>query len=189
MNSSFFDSASKQTGLTSHTWSLPRALLVAAVVVTVILLDQVTKQLSLTSFQPGEIRPVIDNLFNLTLSFNRGAAFGLWSGLDGGLREVVLAATILLALLVVGFLLTRPYYQSKIAQAALAAILGGAIGNVIDRLIYGAVIDFLDFYVGSYHWPAFNIADSAICIGVGLLLFLPKAESATTSQAAPNASK
>jgi signal peptidase II len=115
-------------------------------------------------------------VFNLTLSFNRGAAFGLWSGLESGWREIVLASTILLALGVVGFLLTRPYYQSKVTQIALAAILGGAIGNVIDRFIYGAVVDFLDFYLGSYHWPAFNIADSAICIGVGLLLFLPKAE-------------
>jgi signal peptidase II len=82
-------------------------------------------------------------LFNLTLSFNRGAAFGLWSGLESGWREVVLATTILLALCVVGFLLTRPYYQARTAQIALAAILGGAVGNVIDRFIYGAVIDFI----------------------------------------------
>ncbi len=136
--------------------------------------DQITKQLALTSFQPGEVRPIIDGLFNLTLSFNRGAAFGLWSGLESGWREVVLTITILLALSVVGFLLTRPYYHSRLAQIALAGILGGAIGNVIDRFVYGAVIDFLDFYLGSYHWPAFNIADSAICVGVGLLLILPK---------------
>jgi signal peptidase II len=146
------------------------------VAIGVVALDQVTKQLALSAFQPGEVQQVIDGVFNLTLSFNRGAAFGLWSGLESGWREIVLASTILLALGVVGFLLTRPYYQSKVTQIALAAILGGAIGNVIDRFIYGAVVDFLDFYLGSYHWPAFNIADSAICIGVGLLLFLPKAE-------------
>jgi signal peptidase II len=81
-----------------------------------------------------------------------------------------------MALALVIFLLTRPYYQSLLAQSALASILGGALGNVIDRFLYGAVVDFLDFYIGTSHWPAFNIADSAICVGVGLLLFLPKPE-------------
>lgn len=174
-------------GDTPPSWCLPHTTLVALVTSIVIASDQITKQLALSSFQPGELRPVIDGLFNLTLSFNRGAAFGLWTGLSNGWRELVLGSTILLALGVVGFLLTRPYYQSKLAQTALAAILGGAIGNVIDRFMYGAVIDFLDFFIGSYHWPAFNIADSAICIGVGLLLLLPKAEAATApSSAAEN---
>jgi signal peptidase II len=94
--------------------------------------------------------------------------------LESGWREGVLASTIVFALVVVGALLTRPYYQGIIHQIALAAILGGAVGNVIDRFIYGAVIDFLDFYWGSYHWPAFNIADSAICIGVFTLVLLPR---------------
>jgi len=155
---------------------LPYALLVLLVVTIVVALDQFTKRMALASFHPGEIRPVIDGLFNLTLSFNTGAAFGLWTGLASGWREVVLALTILMALTLVIFLLTRPYYQSFLAQSALAAILGGAVGNVIDRFLYGAVVDFLDFYIGTSHWPAFNIADSAICVGVGLLLFLPKPE-------------
>jgi signal peptidase II len=116
-------------------------------------------------------------MFNLTLSFNTGAAFGLWTGLANGWREIVLGLTILMAMALVVFLLTRPYYQTLLAQTALALILGGAIGNVIDRCIYGAVVDFLDFYIGASHWPAFNVADSAICIGVGLLLFLPKQDS------------
>jgi signal peptidase II len=136
-------------------------------------LDQISKRLVLSSFQPGEIRPVIDGLFNLTLTFNRGAAFGLWSGLSSGWREVVLALTILLALAVVAFLMTRSHYQTLVAQTSLAAILGGAIGNVVDRVKFGAVVDFLDFYLGTYHWPAFNVADSAICIGVALLILLP----------------
>lgn len=159
---------------TVFTWSLRNAVTVMAVAISVIGADQISKQLALSSFNPGELRPVIDNFFNLTLSFNRGAAFGLWAGLDSGWREGVLAITIILALLVVGALLTRPYYQSIIAQIALAAILGGALGNVIDRVVYGAVIDFLDFYLGSYHWPAFNVADSAICVGVLSLVLLPK---------------
>lgn len=136
-----------------------------------VLLDQVTKSLILGAFQPGEIRTVIDGLFNLTLTYNRGAAFGLWSGLSAGVREAVLALTIAIALLVVAHLLTRPYYQSLLARTSLAAILGGAIGNVIDRVRFGAVVDFLDFYVGASHWPAFNVADSAICVGVCFLIF------------------
>ena len=156
------------------TWSLLNAITVIAVSISVIGADQITKQLALRSFNPGELRPIIDKFFNLTLSFNRGAAFGLWAGLDDGWREGVLALTIIFALIVVGCLLTRSYYQSILAQIALAAILGGAVGNVIDRFVYGAVIDFLDFYWGSYHWPAFNIADSAICVGVFTLVLLPR---------------
>jgi signal peptidase II len=155
-------------------------LLVTAISVGTVVIDQISKQIVLRSFQPGEIRPVIDGLFNLTLTFNRGAAFGLWSGLGPGWREVVLGLTIMLALAVVGYLLTRAYYQTALAQTALAGILGGAIGNVIDRVQLGAVVDFLDFYIGTAHWPAFNVADSAICVGVCLLLFAPKPEEKAT---------
>ena len=146
-------------------------------------LDQVTKLVVLSSFRPGEILPVIEGLFNLTLTFNYGAAFGLWSWLAPGVREVVLGLTILGAIGLVGYFLTRPYYRTMSAQLALSAILGGAIGNVIDRVRLGAVVDFLDFYVGSYHWPAFNVADSAICVGVAVLLLWVKGPQA--SEAAP----
>lgn len=156
--------------------------LVAVSTIGTILLDQVSKHLVLQNFQPGEIRPIIDGVFNLTLTFNRGAAFGLWSGLPPGWREGVLALTILFALLVIAYLLTRSYYQNALSQIALSAILGGACGNIIDRVRLGAVVDFLDFYYGSYHWPAFNIADSAICVGVAILLLFPtKTAPATAS--------
>lgn len=148
-------------------------LVIALASTSTILLDQVSKHLILQSFQPGAVRPVVDGLFNLTLTFNRGAAFGLWSGLPPGWREVILALTILFALLVVGYFLTRSYYQNALSQIALSMILGGACGNIIDRVRLGAVVDFLDVYYGSYHWPAFNVADSAICIGVGMLLLFP----------------
>ena len=136
-------------------------------------LDQVTKFAVLQSFLPGEIRPIVPGLFNLTLTFNPGAAFGLWSGLSEGVRELVLALTIMVALAVVVFFLKQPGYRNTPAQVALAAILGGAVGNVIDRFIHGSVVDFLDFYINSSHWPAFNVADSAICLGVGVLLLIP----------------
>jgi signal peptidase II len=156
---------------------MKRSLLFLALLVAcgTVALDQISKRTILSTFQPGEVRPVIDGLFNLTLTFNRGAAFGLWSGLSSGWREAVLALTILGALVVVAYLMTRSYYQTVLAQTSLAAVLGGAIGNVIDRVKFGAVVDFLDFYVGSYHWPAFNVADSAICVGVALLILLPTA--------------
>jgi signal peptidase II len=83
----------------------------------------------------------------------------------------------------VGFFLTRPYYRTLSAQVALSAILGGAIGNVIDRIRLGAVVDFLDFYVGNNHWPAFNVADSAICIGVAVLLLWVKSPVVAASSA------
>jgi signal peptidase II len=179
MNTTTHDAASSPTTLSARKWCAPRIPLVLLVVTLVVVCDQITKHLALKSFQLGEIRPVVYGLFNLTLSFNRGAAFGLWSGLESGWREVVLGTTVLLAMSVVGYLLTRPYYNARVAQIALAGILGGAIGNVIDRFRYGAVIDFLDFYLGNSHWPAFNIADSAICVGVGLLLILPKSNVTT----------
>jgi signal peptidase II len=142
-----------------------------------IIADQMTKAAVLSSFRPGEILPVIEGLFNLTLTFNYGAAFGLWSWLAPGTREIVLGLTIIGAMGLVGYFLTRPYYRTLSAQLALSAILGGAIGNVIDRIRLGAVVDFLDFYVGGHHWPAFNVADSAICVGVAVLLLWVKSPS------------
>lgn len=146
---------------------------VTAVALLTILADQISKQVVLQRLTLGELRPVIPNLWNLTLTFNRGAAFGLWSNLPPGWREAVLALTACAAIGVVILFLRQPAYQGIVTQAGLAAVLGGALGNIIDRVRFGAVVDFLDFYVGTYHWPAFNIADSAICCGVATLLLWP----------------
>ena len=155
-----------------------RSLLLAAfVTAATTFLDQLSKSVILQSFQPGEVRPIITALFNLTLTFNKGAAFGLWSWLTPGTRELVLGLTILFAVAVVTYLLTRTYNKDPLSQAALAAILGGALGNVIDRVRIGAVVDFLDFYLGTWHWPAFNVADSAICVGVSILLIFARQPS------------
>jgi signal peptidase II len=149
-------------------------LLTALVSIATLCADQVSKLVVLQAFQPGEVRPVLDGFFNLTLTFNRGAAFGLWSWLTPGIREAVLGLTVLLAMAVVVYFLSRPYYQRPLSQSALALIMGGAIGNIMDRFRLGAVVDFLDVYYGTYHWPAFNIADSAICLGVGILILFSK---------------
>lgn len=135
----------------------------------VIVLDQLSKWLMsswLDLHQTVEVIP----FFNLTLAHNYGAAFSFLASAGGWQRWffVLLAVTISIALTV---WLKRLPANAKLEAASLALILGGAIGNVIDRLVYGYVIDFLDVYYGSYHWPAFNIADSAICIGAVLLIF------------------
>ncbi len=157
------------------------------VTLLVVALDQASKRYILEHFQPGEIRPVIPELFNLTLTFNPGAAFGLWGTLSDGWRQGILASTTLLALGVVFYFLRQPSYRGAKTQAALAGILGGAIGNVIDRFCYnGTVVDFLDFYWGSSHWPAFNVADSAICIGVFILIIFSSPAESQAGEAAAN---
>ena len=167
-----------------------RALMVG-VPLFVILTDQISKLLILQNFQRGELLPVIPGFFNLTLTFNEGAAFGLWSKLPPGWRECALGVSIAIAIFVIITFLKSPAYQSIIAKISLFSILGGAIGNVLDRFRVGAVVDFLDFYLdrayvgsslvdlaervlGSPHWPAFNIADTAISLGVLALVFLPQ---------------
>ena len=135
--------------------------------VFVILFDQLSKIIVLDRCVEHEIVKICP-FFNLFLTFNKGVSFSLLTS-DSPYAPVALSA---FALVVAGLLI---YWiqkeKNKGARVGLALILGGAIGNVIDRIRFGAVVDFLDFYWGDYHWPAFNIADSAICIGVAILLF------------------
>ncbi len=140
-------------------------------VMLVAFLDQWTKFLIVSALTLGERIEIIPGFFNLTLAYNPGAAFGMLGDLPDGTRQLVLGAVTVLALLVVFYFLAKDYYHDLIAQAALGLILGGAVGNIIDRVRLGVVVDFLDVYVQSYHWPSFNVADSAICIGVAILIF------------------
>lgn len=149
-----------------------RAIMMLTVIAVVVALDQLSKFWIVANFSFGELRPIIDGFFNLTYTLNRGAAFGMFSGLSEGLRQLVLALTTTVALLAVLYFLAKDFRGRLPAQVALALILGGAVGNLIDRVRIGAVIDFLDFYIGSAHWPAFNVADSCICIGVMVLILL-----------------
>ena len=138
------------------------------VAVIVILADQLTKIAINKVFSYGEGR-VITPFFNLVLVYNKGAAFSFLSA-AGGWQRWAFTVLDVAAALVICYLLKRHATQ-KLFCTALALIMGGALGNVIDRLLYGHVIDFLDFHVGGWHWPAFNLADSAITIGAALLVF------------------
>lgn len=133
----------------------------------VILLDQLSKITITRLFSCGESHPVT-TFFNLVLVYNPGAAFSFLGSASGWQRYLFTAVGIAAAIFIV-FLLKRHPGQHMFCTA-LALILGGALGNITDRIAYGHVIDFLDFYIGGWHWPAFNIADSAICIGAILLI-------------------
>jgi len=150
----------------SKTWwqKLYPWLLLAALIV---LADQLTKFAIESAFDYGDVRPVT-GFFNLVLTYNKGAAFSLLAN-AGGWQDEFLTFVGIGASLFIVFLLARHGTQ-KLFATALALILGGAIGNVIDRVAYGHVIDFLDFHAGGWHWPAFNLADSAIVCGAALLV-------------------
>jgi signal peptidase II len=137
----------------------------------VLVLDQVSKAAVSSTLKMYEIRPIIHGLLNLTRVHNTGAAFGLLAGQPSILRTLFFLGVSLLAMGVVLWMLFRLPPDQKVELVALSLIFGGALGNVIDRARLGEVIDFIDVYYRTYHWPAFNVADSAITIGVMLLLY------------------
>jgi len=137
----------------------------------VLFLDQVSKAAVSATLQLHEIRPIIDGVLNLTRIHNTGAAFGLLAGQASPARTLFFLAVSLLAMGVVLWMLFRLAPGQKAELVALSLIFGGALGNVIDRARLGEVVDFVDVYYKSYHWPAFNVADSAITVGVILLLY------------------
>jgi len=127
----------------------------------VVLLDQITKHLARVSLTPFDTVEVLPFLQFVSVR-NEGAAFGLFKGLGNTTFIIVSVAAIIL----LSYLLTR----SREDWISLALILGGAVGNLIDRIMFGRVTDFVDVFIGRFHWPAFNIADSALTIGLALLL-------------------
>ena len=136
----------------------------------VLLLDQASKLAVSATLKMHEIRPLIHGLLNLTLVHNTGAAFGLLAGHTSILRTIFFLGVSLLAMGVILWMVFRLPQDQKLELFALSLIFGGALGNVIDRARLGEVIDFIDVYYRTYHWPAFNVADSAITIGVILLV-------------------
>jgi signal peptidase II len=140
----------------------------AGIALAVVVLDQLTKWAALSYLVPRAEVPITPFL-NLALVYNRGAAFGFLND-AAGWQNAFFIGIALIACVVIGYLLYRAETRTSIAAIGLTLILGGAIGNVIDRLTYGHVIDFIDVYYHSWHWPAFNVADSAITIGAVLLV-------------------
>ena len=153
-------------------WLLLSALVIA--------LDQVSKWWALANLQPYQPVAVIDKFLNWMLAFNTGAAFSFLADSGGWQRWFFTGLAIIVSAVLV-FWLARTARRDWRNAVPLALIVGGAIGNVIDRIRFGHVVDFIDIYVGQHHWPAFNIADSAICVGaIGLIafsLFTGKAEA------------
>lgn len=135
----------------------------------VIVADQATKAWILTFFSErgGEPVAVVAPFFNLVLTGNRGMSFGLFNT-NAAMNTAVF--TVLAAVIVIALLVWLRRAHNPVIRLALGMIIGGAIGNVIDRLMRGAVVDFLDFHIGNWHWYAFNVADAAICLGVIALL-------------------
>lgn len=134
----------------------------------IVLADQLTKLAVVRSFAFGERLAVVPGLFDLTLLFNRGAAFSFLAGAGGWQRWFFTGLGVAAAVFIV-WLLAR-HGSQRLFAFSLTLILGGAIGNVIDRIVRGQVVDFLLVYWQRWHWPAFNVADSAITVGALLLI-------------------
>ena len=138
----------------------------------VIVIDQITKLYIAHNFNLHESVRVIPDFFNLTYIRNTGAAFGLLSKAPESFRIPFFIIIPLLALTVIVLVFKKTHETELLMITSLSLILGGAVGNFIDRLRFNYVIDFLDFHwFYKYHWPAFNVADSAIVVGVGLLIY------------------
>jgi signal peptidase II len=138
-----------------------------AIAAAIVVADQVAKWAVLGSFAPGE-RRVLTGFFNLVLVFNKGAAFSFLADAPGWQTPLFVVFSLVAAVIVSVLLFRSP--ERPMFYAGLALILGGALGNVIDRLRFGQVVDFLDFHAMGWHWPAFNVADSAITVGAALLI-------------------
>jgi signal peptidase II len=135
----------------------------------VILLDIWTKWLVVARIDLHEAIPVIPNFFQLVHVRNTGAAFGIGANAASRIVPLLLNLGAIAVFCVVVVYALRSAVSDRLLQTGLHLILGGAIGNLLDRFRFGYVVDFLDVYTGTHHWPAFNVADSAICIGIALL--------------------
>lgn len=159
----------------------PRLIHWLALAAGIILLDQATKLAAVAWFsQHGPV--AVTRFFNLVLAYNPGAAFSFLAGAGGWQKWFFVALALGISVWIVSELRQHP--EERRLCLALSLILGGALGNVIDRFAYGAVVDFLDFHVAGWHWPAFNVADSAICVGAVLMVWDQTFSS--TVKASPN---
>ncbi len=144
-----------------------------ALAAAVFLLDRVTKLLIKTQMTALDQVTVIPGFFNIVHTENRGAAFGLFADSNGEWRSFLLIGLSTAVMVLLSVMLWRPAragITNALLRIGLSLVLGGAVGNLYDRVVHGAVTDFMQFYFGAYEFPSFNVADSAITIGAGLLL-------------------
>lgn len=162
-----------------------RRIAYVLVALAVLAADQYTKRLVSERMAIHQSVPVVDGFFHLTYVRNRGAAFGILSERDSRFKDVLFYATSALAFLVLAYnAITAPVAKARL-QIGLYLVLGGAIGNLVDRLRFGSVVDFLDVHYRNWVWPTFNLADSCICIGIGLMAWeLLKSSPAAAPDAA-----
>jgi signal peptidase II len=152
--------------------NLRKNILFLAIAGLVVLLDQLSKVWIVASLRLHEGFPLIDGFFNIVHVRNPGAAFGFLAAAPPLFRSVFfIAVTVASILLILRYLRVSRIEEPSLVWA-LALILSGAVGNLIDRVRFGEVVDFLDVYVGAYHWPAFNVADSAITVGAVMLMMV-----------------
>jgi signal peptidase II len=147
-----------------------RYLILALISLSIVALDQISKVQIMQTMRLHESIPVVSEFFSLTYIRNPGAAFGLLASSGQTFRLIFFGLTSVFALGLLGMIFYRLRQDDWVGQLSIAGILGGAIGNLLDRVRFGEVIDFLDFYVNGYHWPAFNVADAAISVGVFFLI-------------------
>jgi len=146
-------------------------LIFLLIVLSGVLLDQATKLYIDGTMALHASYPVIDGFFSITYVRNPGAAFGFLAGAPAVFRSLFFVGVTILAVSLILYYLYKNPFRGPLLTISLALILAGALGNLIDRLRFGEVIDFLDVYIGTTHWPAFNVADSAISVGA-VVLFL-----------------
>lgn len=146
--------------------SLPWCWFVLALII--ILFDQWTKYLAVANLDYNQ-KEVITSFFNITLRYNYGVAFSIFDNIDGGQRWPLSALAFVVSTGIIIWII-RIGKKVHFEVAGLALVLGGAIGNLYDRVMLGYVVDFIEVHYGGYYWPAFNIADSAICVGAALII-------------------
>ncbi|MDX9702507.1 MAG: signal peptidase II [Candidatus Auribacterota bacterium] len=139
---------------------------IPVIALCIVIVDQITKWIVVNNVDYGSSIPVINGFFNITLVHNPGAAFGFFAH-----KQSLFIIFTFITIIVISILSVKYAKNDLRLQLFLALVLGGAIGNLIDRIRFQYVIDFIDVYVSRFHWPAFNIADSAICIGIGFLTY------------------
>jgi len=147
-------------------------ILFLAITVLVVLLDQLSKAWILAALRLHEGFSLIDGFFNIVHVRNPGAAFGFLASAPPLFRYIFFIAVTLAAILLILRYLRVSRIEETSLVSALALILAGAVGNLIDRVRFGEVVDFLDVYIGVHHWPAFNVADSAITVGAACLIMV-----------------